>query len=366
MFTDQDLRELLEYQAEHPVLSVFLNTEPSQGNADAYRLRLRSMLKEVNLPDDQAAVEQFIQREYDWSGRSLAIFSCAPEGFFRSYSLAAPLRSRVRVNARPHVKPLVDLLDSYGGYGVALIDKQGARMFYFHLGELREQEGLMGEGVHHTKRGGGSQAHGRRGGTAGQTQYVEELAERNLRDAADFAAHFFSENNVRRVLIGGTEENIAYFRGQLPKSWQSLVVGAFPVAMTASHAEVLERAMRIGQEAERRREQRLAEAVVTGAAKGRGGVVGLEDTLAAAHQGRAQTLLYHDGYRAAGARCAGCGHLTTHPAEACPYCGGAYEAIPDAVELAVHRVLQSGGDIEVLHDDAVLDPAEPIAALLRY
>ena len=45
-----------------------------------------------------------------------------------------------------------------------MVDKQGARLFYFHLGELREQEGVLGESVKRTKRGGGSQAAGRRGG----------------------------------------------------------------------------------------------------------------------------------------------------------------------------------------------------------
>ena len=288
MFTESDLRELLGYQPLSPVLSVYLNTEPSEGNPDAHKRRLRGMLKETASPEDASMVERYISHEFDWSGRSLAIFSSAPDSFFRAYPLAIPLRSRVRISNRPHVKPLADLLDSYGGYGVALVDKQGARMFYFHLGELREQEGVLGEAVRHTKRGGGSQAQGRRGGSAGQTNYVEEVTERNIKEAAEFAAHFFAENNVRRILLGGTDENVALFRAQLPKTWQSLVVGSFPMSMTASHSEVLERAMQVGQEADRRREARLVETMITNAAKGQSGVVGLEETLFAVHQGRVQ------------------------------------------------------------------------------
>ena len=34
MLTERDLRELLELKPQHPVLSIYLNTEPSQGNAD--------------------------------------------------------------------------------------------------------------------------------------------------------------------------------------------------------------------------------------------------------------------------------------------------------------------------------------------
>jgi hypothetical protein len=278
MLTDRDLKELLTFQANSLVLSVYLNTDPVEGSADAHRLRLRSMLKEVGMPEDVFAITRYFDHEHDWSGRSVAVFSCEQEDFFKAYSIAVPVRSRVRISDRPFVKPLADLLDSYGGYGVVLVDKQGARLFSFHLGELREQEGVMGETVRHTKRGGGSQAPGRRGGVAGQTNYTEEVTERNIRDAVDFATRFFTDNNVRRILIGGTEENVALFRSQLPKAWQSLVVGTFPISMVASHADVLEKAMQIGEEAEHRRELKLMSMVVTNAAKGRGGVIHLNDT----------------------------------------------------------------------------------------
>jgi peptide subunit release factor 1 (eRF1) len=366
MLTDQNMRELLEYPAKHPVLSVYFNREPAEGSVDTHKLRLRSLLKDVELAEDVAVIERFFDHEYDWSGRSVAVFSCVPEGFFRAYPLAVPVRSRVRISDRPHVKPLADLLDSYGGYGVALVDKQGARLFYFHLGELREQEGLLGETVRHAKRGGGSQAPGRRGGTAGQTNYVEEVTERNLKDAADFASRFFAENNVRRVLIGGTEDNVSFFLTQLPKAWRSLIVGTFPMAMTASHNEVMDRAMEIGREAEHRREAKLIDAVVTNAAKGKGGVIRLDDTLGALHEGRVMTLVIREGFRAPGCRCRSCGYITAKQLESCPFCGGEFEHIPDAVELAVRRVMQSGGDVEVIHKDWVPGEIEQIGAVLRY
>ena len=224
----------------------------------------------------------------------------------------------------------------------------------------------MGESVRRTKRGGGSAAQGRRGGAAGQTNHVEEVAERNIKEAVDFSARFFAENNVRRILLGGTEDNLAIFRAQLPKAWQSLVVGSFPMSMTATHNEVLERAMQVGRDAERKREIKLVEAAITGAAKGRGGVICLDDTLSAVHEGRVHTLLILDGFRAPGRRCQGCGYVTTQSMEACVFCGNKFEQIPDAVEMAVRKVMQTGGEVEVLHDDQVLSKHGNIGALLRY
>lgn len=366
MLTDRDLKDLLDYQAQSPVLSVYLNTEPNAGSVDTHKLRLRSLLKEIEMPEDVERVLRYFDHEFDWSGRSVAIFSCVPQAYFQAYPLAVVVRSRVRVDDRPYVKPLADLLDSFGGYGVALVDKQGARLFYFHLGELREMEGVVGEEIRHTKRGGGSQAAGRRGGVAGKTNYTEELAERNIKDAADFAARFFAENNVRRVLIGGTEDNLKPFRASLPKAWQSLVVGTFPMSMNASHIEVMEKAMEIGIDAEERRKAKLVDAIVTSAAKGRGGVVRLEDTLGALHDGRVQTLVIRDGLRVTGWKCRGCGYVTSKSAEACSYCGNGFDQVPDVVELAVRDVMQSGGEVEVIHTDGALENYENIGALLRY
>ncbi len=366
MLSDRDFQQLLHYQAKHSVLSVYLNTDPAEGNADAHKLRLRSMLKDVDLSEDVAVVLRYMDHEHDWSGRSIAVFSCAPENFFRAFPLAVPLRNRVRINDQPSVKPLADLLDSYGGYGVVLVDKQGSRLFHFHLGEMQEQESIVGESVRHTKHGGGSQAPGRRGGVAGQTGYVDEVAERNMREAVECAVRFFNEKNVRRILIGGTEDNVALFRSQLPKAYQSLVIGTFPISKFASHQEVMDKALEIGKEAEYRQEAHLANAIVTNAAKGRNGVVNLEDILAAIREGRIQTLLYRDGYRAAGNRCRSCGFLALQSTETCQFCGGENVEIPDIVELAVRQVMQSGGEVEVLQRNQIIKGFDQIGALLRY
>lgn len=366
MLTDRDLQELLDYRTEYSVLSVYLNTDPAEGIVDDYKLHLRSMLKDLELKKDAEAVLRYVDLEHDWSGRGLVVFSCVEGDFLRAYSLAVPVRSRARISDRPYVKPLADLLDSYGGYGVALVDSQEARLFYFSLGELREEEDFSGESVRRTKSGGGSQEPSRSGFTGGQTDLAEDLAERNIKEAAELAARFFSENNVRRILIGGTEDNVALFRSLLPKAWQSLVVGAFPISMRATEKEVLDKSMDVGELAEVRRKERLANTVVTNAAKEHGGVLGLDETLKAVHDGRVQVLLIRDGFRASGCRCSGCGYLSSQLMEACPYCGGECDEIPDAVEMAVRKVMQLGGEVEVLSREQVVGQFDQIGALLRY
>lgn len=366
MFTEVDLQELLKYQAKYPLVSVYLNTDPVLGNADTHKMQLRAMLKEIESQEDIDVILRYFDHQHDWTGRSVAVFSCAVEHYFKAYPIAVALRSRVRVSDRPYFKPLADLLDSYGGYGVVLVDKQDARFFYFHLGQLQEQMGMEGVEVRRTKRGGGSQAQGRRGGTAGQTDHIDEIADRNIKEMVELTTRFFLEKNVRRILIGGTDDNVALFRSQLPKAWQSLVVGSFPISKFANQTEIMAKAMEIGKQAERRRESQLARSVVTGAAKGHGGVIHLENTLFAIHEGRVHTLLIRDGFRAPGHQCTSCGYLTSLPMESCPFCGGEAKEIPDAVELAVRKIMQSSGEVEVLQNDHIIEGFDQIGGLLRY
>jgi len=367
MFSDNDLRELLEYKSSEPVISLYLNTDLTEGTADAYRLQLRNMLKEINLPEDVSAVEHYFSHQFDWSGRAVAVFSCAPQTFFRAYPLALPVRNLIRISDRPSVKPLADLLDTFGGYGVALVDKQGARLFFFHLGELREQEGVLGTQVKHTKRGGASSIAGRQGGIAGRTNHMEETIERNLKDAAEFAAHFFGENHVRRVLIGGTDENVASFRVLLPKTWQSLVMGTFAMSMTASHADVLSKAVQIGKEAEHQRERRLVEHLITTAAKGGGAVVGSEGVFDAINHDRVKALLVEEGMPQPGYVCDECGALYVSMQEMCALCGkGKVERTQDAIEMAVSGVMRRGGEIDIVRAIPDLNKVGSIGALLRY
>lgn len=366
MFTENDLRELLEFKTESQVLSVYLNTDPKLGSADAYKPRLRAMLKDLELKDDSQNIQHYIDLEFDWSGKSVAVFSCAEEDFFRAYTFAVPLRDRVRIGERPYVKPIADLLDFYGGYGIVVVDKIDAQLFYFHLGEIINEKEITGESIRRTKRGGGSQAPGRRGGIAGQTNYTEEVADRNIKEFAESAAKFFTEHNVRRVIIGGTEENVTTLRGHLPKAWQSLVVGSFPISKTASHTHIMERALEVGHEAEHQKQTKLVQTIVTSEAKGRQGVINLEDTLNAVHDGRIHTLVIREGFKAPGYRCEGCGYLTTERLQSCPFCDNEFEEISDAVELAVRRVMRDGGEVEVLHGNEEQKDFDQVGALLRY
>ncbi len=369
MIDERELRELAQVQIETPVLSVYLDVDPTKRTTEEYLLALRSMLKENQEradPEDIAAVQRYFEYEYDWSGRGVILFSCAAADFWRAYPLAVPVASGVTVARRPYLSPLAALMNAYGQCAVVHIDRREAQLFLFQLGELIQTDSFKGEETYKRKKGRGSSSAGRRGGAPASGRHQEEVALRNLREAARVAASFCNRYSPHHLVLAGADPTVAQFRDLLPKDLQEKVIGTIGLDPdTSSAPEIWERAFQVLQQAEEKRKAALVESVFTAAGKGREGVVGLDETLSVAHEGRVRVLIIDRDYHAPGYRCTGCGLLTTQPIETCPFCGGSLAEIPDAAEEAVTRVIEEGGEIEVIDNHPALKQAG-VAALLRY
>lgn len=366
---EKELRELAKIQTEVPILSVYLNVDPTQRTSEEYLLSLRQMLKQVEgqaAPEDIAAVRQYFEHEYDWSGRGVVVFSCASAGFWRDYVLAVPVASGVTLARRPYLSPLAGLMDAYGRFAVMTVERKGARFLLFHLGELVAEEEYEGEAVRKLKKGRGSSGGAsRRGGAPVSSRHEEEVALRNLRGAAQAASRFYRRHKPDRVILGGAEPTVSQFRDLLTKELQEKVVGTIGIDPGATERDVLERSLPVLRKVERDREEAVVEAVFTAAAKGREGVIGLDETLSAAHEGRVRVLVIDRDFHEPGYRCDHCGYLTTHSPGTCPFCGGTFVEIPDAAEAVVTKVIEEGGEIEVVDNHPRLAQAG-VGALLRY
>ncbi|MCX7854755.1 MAG: hypothetical protein N2556_02045 [Anaerolineae bacterium] len=369
MIDETELRNLAQFQAERPILSVYLDVDPTRHTSEEYLLSLRNMLKRAEgeaAPEDVQAVQRYFEHEYDWSGRGVAVFSCAAADFWRVYILPLPVASGVTVARRPYISPLAALLDTYERYAVAVVNREGVRVLLFHLGEPIQEEGFEGEEVKKLKRGRGSSGGAeRRGGAPSGSRHMEEVAMRNLRQAARVVEQFWRQHNPRRLILAGAEPTVSQFRALLPKALQEAVVGTMSVDPGDNGRALRDRSLQVLRRVEEEREAALVDAVITAAAKGKGGVLGLDDTLSTAQEGRVRTLIILRDFHAPGYRCTSCGYLTTVEMDHCPFCGGAFAEIPDAAEAVVTRVVEDGGEIEVVDHHPLLERAG-IGALLRY
>jgi peptide chain release factor subunit 1 len=367
MFTQENLDELLAFEpGDAEVISLYVNADPAANPPETIKLQVRGLLKHAgqNHAEDVERIEQHFELGHDWGKPGVAVFSCAERDFFRAYQVAVPFRNRVRTGPKPYVKPLLHFTKYYGHYGAVVVDRVGARFFEFHLGELQQTAGTMGEDVRKLKRGQGSSATGMRGGVGG-SRAEDEAAHRNMRDAAEAATRFFNRVHIRRLFLGGTAENVATFREMLPKQLQSCIAATFAMDMDAGEQEVKERTLELLRELNADREQRLVEQMLAGAAGGTAAVTGLGPTLRMISDGRVDTLVISDGYRMPGYRHASSGYLSENPDENL-FGDNDFETLPDVVDAAVNRTMEQGGHVEVISDNPRLEQAGRIGAILRY
>lgn len=371
MFSKQELKELAAYRSERPpVLSVYLNVDTTQLTAEQYRLTLKGMLKSVASAADRAdiqAVEEYLDLEYDWQGNGIAMFAAGD--FFRMYPLALSVGDHVRVGPEPYIKPLADYADAYDRYGVALVDREGARLFLFNQGALQGATGMLGqelkESTHDAAgRGGRSGRGGGQGFASSLEGRIDQVASQNLREVVEITKRFYQAGRCERIILGGTDENRARFLGMLPKTLQSKVIGDFSIDMYASPTEVLEKSMGIIQASVSERKAALVRNVITASHKSIGSV-GLADTLTAMQEQRVQTLVLLEGFQASGHLCTHCGFLTLSEVQECPVCDGGTQLVADIVDHMVHLAIQMDVEVAFVQDEA-LEKVGSVGALWRF
>lgn len=367
MLSQNDLQQLASYQGSD-VLSLYINVDPTQQTTDEYRLALRHLLDRVKgkAATDVSRIEAYFDHEYDWAGRSVALFSAQKNDLWQTYALPLTITNHVHVGPKPYITPLMILWDVYGSYGIALADKLSVKLQQYQFGELVASEDVAGETVRKVKTGRGSSAAGRRSGSGSlSARHASEVVRRNIKDSAAAAAMFFSKWDSKHVLVGAAADVLGEFVAALPALWSNRISATFPADIDISESELREIAFSKLDEANHRQEYEVADSIITAAAKGSNGVIRLGETLSAAHDGRIQLLLVAHGYDAAGYRCGTCGYLTAQELAACPFCSGTFARIPHAVEAMISQIVAQGGEVKMIAGHEQLEVAG-VAALLRY
>ena len=203
-----------------PVTSVYLDVDGRHRiRARDYELALDRLIRPVRERDDLDShgsvltdlkrIEDHVKGGLDRSNvRGLAMFSCSAHAFWEVVELAVPVRDRVVVNHTPYVRELEAVVTQHERFAVLLVDRQRARMFLFHQGELldkQEQFDLLPR-------------HDDDGGQLGKDQVAGQAAAaatRHLRRAASAAFAFYHDPGLDHLVLGGSEEITAELEREL-------------------------------------------------------------------------------------------------------------------------------------------------------
>ncbi|HXF62611.1 MAG TPA: Vms1/Ankzf1 family peptidyl-tRNA hydrolase [Caldilineaceae bacterium] len=362
MFVDADVRQAIEFEADSqtPVLSIYLNVDPTRRSAEKYKLALRNLLNNAEgaASEDIKRMQNYLEMGYNRQGRGLVMFSCAARDFWWAKSYMVPVEDAVFVGRRPYVRQLARLMDTYERYGVIHVDQEGARLFLFNMGILEAAEGHLGEEVKLHKAGGwASQRYQRHEAT---------VAHHNLQEAAELAEEFYRSADTRRLLLAGTEKNVARFKDLLSNRLRSMVVGRLSAGANATPAELSEKALKLAMQAAEQEANALADRVVTTVHKGGNAVAGLAETLTAVQDGRALHVVVLSGFARPAYRFVDSGYIVLDLGDDKELGSGRIQELPDAVESVLRRAMVQGIGVTILEQHAGLEKIGKIAALTRY
>ncbi len=371
------LKPLTELELPTPgVLSAYLDISPEEVTGNKVRLKLRDMARRWfdTIQDKQERraferelnkVEEYLAYEMSRPGRTLVVFSSEAANLWRTYHVPARIRTRLVWDERPYMRPLLTVMDEYERYGVVLVTREEARFFLFYMGEIAEYSFALHDyvpGRH--KQGGWAQARFQR--------HIDDHALHHFRNVADVTVRLAERDNWQRIVLMGTDENVARVREYLPKAWQERIAGEVPASITDNFNTIRDKVIQVEQEVERKTEAERVQRVITAAEKGQNGVLGYADTLQAVQQQRVDILIVPEALAHPGWECTQCGGLVAdilaEPITKCPYCGGPVKIVEDVVDLAMQKVLDAGGIVEILRGPIKDEFRQRgiIGAILRY
>ena len=303
-------------------------------------------------------MQNYVEMGYNWQGRGIVMFSCAAANFWWAESLLVPVEDSVMVSFRPYVRQLAILMDTYERYGVIHIDQEGARLYVFHMGNLEAIEGYMGEEVKLHKAGGWA---------AQRYQRSERgIARHNLQEMAEVAEDFYRRTGTRRLILAGTEKNVAGFKAMLSQRLREMVVGQIAANTNATPSKIREQALELASKAAKEESRHIADAVVTGAHKTNHAVAGLAETLTAVQGGRAQHVVAISDFVQPAYRFVDSGYIVLDLESASELGSGRIQELPDAIDSVLRRAMAQGIGVTLLDKHEGLEELGKIGALTRY
>lgn len=305
--------------------------------------------------DRDAVLAEVAEHGRDWLGHTVAFFTCAEVGLFEVLPLPCVLPGRAVLATRPHVRPLLAVLQRCPDYRVALADRRHAWVLSVSGDRIQTVAREADEGSRSPGFGGwyGLETHRIQ-------QRIIQLGRHHYRHTASILQRAADSGGHVPLLIGGHRDSIVSLLGALPPGLRMDFAGSFtadPHTVTPARIRVL--ASPVIADWVTRQERELA-AEILGQAPGRLAAVGLPASLAAVNDGAVARLLVAHEDLMPGWVCGRCGALSTG-SDGCPDWRVTARAVPDLLEEMVQRTLDGDGDVTVIPDAPF-----GVAAKLRF
>lgn len=378
MMTRDEIRELAAFQADESkgacALSFYFQPDPPQDRShrreaivakDVIKQALKSAAAQGKNGSLHADLDRVLELATNLRGnaKSNAVFACSAQNFWKEFELPPVLGgTHIYLQSRFQLKPLAALLGAQPALSVAMVDRQRARLFDLRLDDLRERGAI----VHMLSRSASS--YGYNGYEAGHAERrVAEEALQHYKAVAERLRIDLEKRIWERLIVGCHESNWPEFESQLHPYVKQRLIGRFSADVASvSNEEIRDHSDAIlKQWIQERAAIKVSEALDLAKSNGRG-VTGLRRVLQALETGEAQTLFLDDNYSAKAVQCTNCGHLDAHLIPLCVACAHPTRELADVCDAIIPIAIRRDIELFYLKENADLDRAGNIAALLRF
>lgn len=353
------------------VLSLYLNLDPTRQATGSYRIQFKDLAKEASATLGEAErndLAREVERVTEWldrrdppQGLALVFFSCTPRGLWLADFASVPVRDHLAFDVRPDIAGLLELLDDYERFAVALVSKDKARVFTVVAGAIEAIEAFKDYVPGKTDVGALKQSKIQR--------HHEMHVLWHLKNVVAHLSKLYARRNFDRLIIMGPVEATTALQEILPQALKTRVAAVVRAEEDTSNADILRRALEVERRIEADEEDRLVGQVVETARSGGRATCGLDPTLEALWVGDVRTLIIAEAMQVTGTECSTCGHLHRGDISICPRCGAATHLLPDFSHQIARRAIDQRARIEVVHGVAagrLTEAGEGFGALLRF
>ncbi len=379
MITRQQIAQLMKLDTQDlPVVSFYLDVDGRQFSPLQYAEKTHQLVRQAreslqhsswskesqdSIRRDLDAIVRFVGAEFERGDRrGLAVFSCVANQFWQVYPLAVPVKDRIKVEAHCYVQPFATLIEDYPRYGVVLVDREKARLFVVHLGEIVEFKTVFDDVPGRVRVGtwyGLADDHIER--------HIEDRIHKHLKHTAEVLDHLATRENLDRILVGGSPDEVPPFLSSLPRKLAAMVGGEVRhLMMIASAEEVLARSQEAIAEIRRQEAAEIVRQVCETAGPAGYGVIGLEETLCALYDESLRVLVVERDLSKSGFSCSRCGRLfaTSGP---CPVCREPYaRSVDNVVEEAVEAAFRQNAEMTFVSGVQEWTRLGGVGGLLRF
>jgi len=377
MISREQLRQLAQIESsESGAISFYFQPQTPQDRShreeailakDLVREALRHAERNGSNPgtrEDLKRVLEIAESLYGNHSRGKVILACRAQNIWREIDVPPQLlQSKLVVNSRFHLGPLVAAFRCAHNACILVTDRQKARVFDLRDNAIRERLEVEFGKLPNSGRSDGFMGYD--GGH--RERHKENEVMNHFKQLSESMQLIMGQEKFDSLLIGCRDEAWPELEPHLsPAIKQKLTARVVLDPSSATPEEVRKVAEEILDKKRRDEQHALVQDVIGQASRNSTGAVGLRHVLTALERQEVQTLLVSPDFHAEAVECTNCRHLDTRMVKACAVCGKETRHLNDICDALLDSALRNGADIQFVGSDPELEKAGRVGALLRF